>query len=70
MHTTPAPPTALLLFITSIIVYSAAWALLGSYERRTVPEDFIYRYLPIAQGIAERGDFLLNGLAPSPPYIK
>lgn len=60
-------PTSLLLFVASIAVYSAAWALLGSFENRTVPVDFRTRYLPIAQGIAERGDFLLDGRAPSPP---
>lgn len=60
-------PPFLLLFIASIIVYSAAWLALGSFEKRAVPEDFNHRYLPIAHGILERGDFLLDGRAPSPP---
>ncbi len=59
--------TSLLLFIASIIIYSAAWLALGSFERRSVPEDFRHRYLPIARGILERGDYLLEGRAPSPP---
>lgn len=56
-----------MLFVTSIVIYPAAWLALGSFEKRTVPEDFLYRYLPIAQGIADRGDFLLGERAPSPP---
>lgn len=36
-------------------------------EKRTTPEDFDRRYLPIARGISERGEFLLDGRAPSPP---
>ncbi len=50
-----------------MLVYMAVWVALGSFERRAVPEDFNHRYLPIAHGILERGDFLLDGRAPSPP---
>ncbi len=57
----------LLLIATGIVVYSAAWLALGSFEKRSVPHDFNHRYLPIAHGIGEGGDFLLNGRAPSPP---
>jgi len=60
-------PAILLLFLSSIIIYAAACVLLGSFEKRVVPEDFNRRYLPIAENIARRGDFLLDGRAPSPP---
>lgn len=67
MRLPPGRPTALLLFLKGIILYSVAWALIGSFEKRTVPVDFRARYLPIADNIIQRGDFLLEGRAPSPP---
>lgn len=56
-----------MIFLASGVIYLAAWFFLGSFEKRSVSEDFLHRYLPIAQGIVQRGDFLLDGRAPSPP---
>lgn len=57
----------LLVLLGSLILYTAALVAGNVVERRTVPVDFDQRYLPIARGILERGDFLLDGRAPSPP---
>ena len=58
---------ALLVLLGSLALYTAVQVAGNVVERRTVPVDFNRRYLPIARGILERGDFLLDGRAPSPP---
>lgn len=56
------------IVVALALALNAAAVLVGNrVEGRATPYDFEKRYLPIARGISEGGDFLLDGRAPSPP---
>jgi hypothetical protein len=56
-----------MVLLFSLALYSAALLSGKVVEKRSVPVDFNQRYMPIAHNILDRGDFLLEGRAPSPP---